>query len=111
LEAVYQEALAIELIHRHVPFRREVDLPIMYREQVLKSIYRVDFICYDTILVELKAMKKLGGSEVAQTLNYLKAGNFAKGLLINFGATSLEYKRFISTPPKKSSMDHTGSSN
>ncbi|MAT95711.1 MAG: GxxExxY protein [Anaerolineaceae bacterium] len=105
LEAVYQEALAIELTHRHVPFRREVDLPIMYREQVLKSIYRVDFICYDTILVELKAMKKLGSSEVAQTLNYLKAGNFAKGLLINFGATSLEYKRFIGTPKNKSATD------
>ncbi|VAW41590.1 hypothetical protein MNBD_CHLOROFLEXI01-5165 [hydrothermal vent metagenome] len=100
LEGVYQEALALELTHRDVPFRREVDLPITYREQILKSIYRVDFICYDTILVELKAVKKLGGSEIAQTLNYLKAGNFAKGLLINFGATSLEYKRFANIKNK-----------
>jgi GxxExxY protein len=105
LEAVYQEALAIELTYRQVPFRREVHLPIVYREQILKSIYRVDFICYDTILVELKAIKKLSSDEVAQTINYLKAGKFAKGLLINFGAASLEYKRFVGEGNKTSTDD------
>ena len=105
LEAVYHEALAIELTLRHVPFRQEVHLPITYREQILKTVYRVDFICYDTILVELKAVKKLGNNEIAQTLNYLRAGNFAKGLLLNFGVPSLEYRRFVGDPNKKSITD------
>ena len=107
LEAVYHEALAIELTLRHVPFRQEVHLPITYREHILKTVYRVDFVCYDTILVELKAVKKLGNNEIAQTLNYLRAGNFAKGLLLNFGALSLEYRRFVSGPQNKPATDYT----
>jgi GxxExxY protein len=95
LEAVYQEALAIELAVRGVPFRHEVELPISYKGQKLTTAYRADFICYDSVIVELKALTKLGGIEEAQILNYLKASGFEIGLLLNFGTRSLEYKRFI----------------
>lgn len=94
LEAVYHEALAIELKEREIPFQHEVDLPLFYKEQSLKTFYRADFICYNRIVVELKAVKKLGGNEAAQIINYLKATNLDTGLLLNFGSNSLEYKRF-----------------
>ena len=95
LEAVYQEALELELTGRGVPFRREVELPISYKGQRLNITYRADFVCYDSVIVELKALAKIGGTEEAQILNYLKASECEIGLLLNFGAPSLEYKRFI----------------
>lgn len=98
LEAVYQEALAIELEGRAIPYQREVELPVFYKAQLLKPCYRADFICYDTVIVELKALTALGGIEEAQILNYLKAANLKTGLLLNFGAPSLQYKRYIYTP-------------
>ena len=102
LEAVYQEALALEMMTRDIPFAREVVLPIFYKEQQLATSYRADFICYGNVLVELKAINKLGGIEFAQVLNYMKATRFPTGLLLNFGNKSLEYKRFANTKPKKS---------
>jgi len=98
LEAVYQEALALEFAARAIPSRHQVDLPIFYKGQKLNTIYRADFVCYDSVVVELKALAKLGGTEEAQILNYLKASGFEIGLLLNFGALSLEYKRFIWHP-------------
>ena len=95
LEAVYQEAYAIELIKRVMPYRREVDLPVFYKGQKLNTSYRADFICYDSIIVELKALSKLGKVEEAQIINYLKATGFTIGVLLNFGAASLEYRRFV----------------
>ena len=97
LEAVYQEALALEMHFRGLPFSREVDLAVAYKDQQLCTCYRADFICFDSIIVELKALKKIGGIEEAQMLNYLKATGFKTGLMLNFGTTSLEYKRFIFT--------------
>ena len=100
LEAVYQDALAIEMSARDIPYAREVGIPIFYKGQQIPTLYRADFICYDNIIVELKALDKLSTKEIAQILNYLKATKSKLGLLINFGADSLEYKRFANTKPK-----------
>lgn len=95
LEAVYQEALAHEFSLRHIPFQREVELPVFYKQRCLTMTYRADFICYETVIVELKALARLSTLEQAQVLNYLKATELKTGLLLNFGTISLEYKRFV----------------
>ena len=95
LEAVYQEALAIEFDLREIPYRREVDLPVSYKKHCLATHYRADFVCYDTVIVELKALSKLGGTEQAQIINYLKATGLETGLISSLRAASLEYKRLI----------------
>lgn len=95
LEPVYQEALGIDFQLREIPFRREENLPIYYKGKTLATIYRADFLCYDTIVVELKALAQLSGKEESQIINYLKATGLKTGLLLNFGSKSLEYKRFI----------------
>jgi len=69
LEAVYQEALALELAARSVPYRREVELPISYKGQRLNTTYRADFVCFEAVIVELKALTQLGGVEEAQLIN------------------------------------------
>ncbi|MBM4295708.1 MAG: GxxExxY protein [Deltaproteobacteria bacterium] len=71
LEAIYQEALALEFTTRSIPYRREVELPVFYKEQQLKANYKADFICHDSIIVELKALSKLSGLEESQIINYL----------------------------------------
>lgn len=98
LEAVYQEALTLELAARGIPSRHQVELPISYKGQKLNTTYRTDFVCYDSVIIELKALSKLGGVEESQILNYLKASGCETGLLLNFGTRSLEYKRFIWSP-------------
>jgi GxxExxY protein len=95
LEAVYQEALGFELAKRNTPFSREVRLPIKYKGNEMQTFYIADFICYDDIIVETKAIKTTTEVEQAQVINYLKATGFRIGLLLNFGVKSLEYKRFI----------------
>ena len=95
LEPVYQAALAVELNKRSVPFTREVGLPVFYKEVRLDTPYKVDFICFAAVVVELKALARMSGTEEAQIINYLKASEHEIGLLINFGARSLEYRRFI----------------
>jgi len=97
LEAVYQEALAIELSAREVPFRKELVLPVYYKEHHLQTGYRADFLCYGKIIVELKAISKLTGADDAQLLNYLKATGFEFGLVISFGSASLEWHRLVSS--------------
>ena len=99
LEPVYQEAMAMELTSRGISMRRQAELPIFYKDQQLHTSYRADFICYDSVIVELKAFTKLSGTEEAQILNYLKASGHEIGLLLNFGTRSLEYKRFIWSHP------------
>jgi GxxExxY protein len=98
LEAVYQEALQIELAERHVPFQREVEIPILYRDRQLACTYRADFVCFDDVIVELKAVRQITDIERAQVINYLKATGLSRALLLNFGATSLEHKRFLNKP-------------
>ena len=97
LEAVYQDALEIEFQMRSIPAEREVTLPVYYRGVQLSSFYRVDFVCFGTIIVELKALSRLSGTEESQIINYLKASKLEIGLLLNFGEPSLVYKRFILT--------------
>ena len=95
LEAVYQEALALELAARAGPFRREVELPVTYKGQQLNTHYRADFVCYDSVIIEVKALDRLSGVEEAQVINYLKITGKEVGLLVNFGGKSLDYRRFV----------------
>jgi GxxExxY protein len=95
LEAVSREAFTIELQERGIPFVREARLPIRYRNRVLPLTYTVDFICYDEVLVELKALHAIGPNETAQLINYLRLARRRRGLLLNFGTTSLQHKRIV----------------
>ena len=95
LEAVYQEALAIEFIEREIPFISESRLNIYYKGQKLNKYYNADFICFDQVIIELKAVEGLTDEHLGQVLNYLKATGFRVGLLINFGTSKLQYKRVI----------------
>ena len=95
LEAVYQEALAIEFEEREIPFDSEARLNVYYKGKKLNKHYNADFICYDQIIVEIKAMEGLTDEHLSQVLNYLKATGFRIGLLINFGSSKLQYKRVI----------------
>lgn len=97
LEPVYQDALSIEFKLRSIPFDKEVELPVSYKGTVLKARYRVDFICFKAIVVEIKALSRMAGVEESQVINYLKAIGQPIGLLINFGKSSLEVKRLIKT--------------
>jgi GxxExxY protein len=97
LEAVYQEAFEIELGLQGIPFESEVALPIDYKEIRLKKQYYADFICYNKIIVETKALNGLDTAHESQLLNYLKATGFKLGLLINFGSPSLQYKRMANS--------------
>ena len=96
LEPVYQEMLAIEMERRGIPFVAEEELAIEYKGVTLKKKYRVDFICYGQILIELKSIERLSNIEIAQLLNYMKITKMRVGLLINFGARPrLEWKRYV----------------
>lgn len=95
LERVYMEALSRELSFRSIPHRREVPLRITYRGEPLTAHYRADLVCFDGVIVEGKALTALSGFEEAQILNYLRVSRIQRGLLINFGAIRLEYRRFI----------------
>ena len=96
LEAVYQEALAIELRERGIQFEAQKPLRISYKGKTLNKEYFADLVCYGQIIVELKALDRLSGTEEAQVLNYLKATGLRVGVLINFGSQGkLEWKRFV----------------
>ena len=95
LEAVYQDALEVEFKKQGIVYEREKKLPIFYSGVELDSYYKADFVCYNSIIVELKALTKLSGTEESQIINYLKASGLKKGLLLNFGAKSLFYKRYV----------------
>ena len=95
LEAVYQEALALEFIEQKIPFIKESKIDIYYKENILEQYYVADFICYENIIVELKAVTSLEPPHTAQVLNYLKATDLGLGLLVNFGTSSLESKRLV----------------
>ena len=95
LEAVYQEAFEKELNFEEIPYKREVTLPIYYKGELLQKNYKADFICYNKIIVELKAISAILSEHKAQVLNYLKATNMMLGIIINFGGNKLKYERLI----------------
>jgi len=95
LEAVYQEALEYEFKLRNIPYVREKQLDVLYKGHFLDKKYQVDFICYENIIIELKALQALTSIHDAQLINYLKATKMPLGILINFGQKSLESKRLI----------------
>lgn len=95
LERVYQEALAIEFDHQGITYQREVELPVSYKNHTLNSKYKADFLCMNEVVVELKGQSRLGGVDEAQLIHYLKATGYHVGLLLNFGTTSLEFKRMV----------------
>ena len=107
LEMVYQEALAIEFAGRAIPFLAQASLPVYYKGQLLTCSYRADFICYEHVIVELKALQAITSVEQAQVLNYLKATRLERGLLLNFGQPSLEFKRLIFSNSRKSAAGET----
>lgn len=95
LEAVYQEALALEFKRKGIPYKQETKLEISYKGQTLLKYYEADFVCYNKIILETKALNELSSGHESQVINYLKTTGFKLGLLINFGAESMEYKRLI----------------
>ena len=95
LHRVNQEAFELELIKQKIPYEREKILNIYYKNEKLKKEYTADFFCFGSIIVELKALSSLNGDHEAQLLNYITATKTKVGLLINFGAKSLEHKRMI----------------
>lgn len=98
LEAIYQEAMEIELTLRKIPFVRQPELPVYYKDQRLKKFYVSDFFIYEKVIVEIKSIKRLTSLEDAQLINQLKITQSEVGLLINFGAKAkLEWKRMVNT--------------
>jgi len=97
LEAVYQEAMEIELIECRIPFEPQKRIRIHYKDRLLKKEYIADFLCFNSIIVEIKAIKKIADLDEAQLLNYLNATKLPLGLIINFGVPKLEWKRFANT--------------
>ena len=96
LESVYRASLRFQFELSGVPYRYEVKLPISYKGHVLEELhYRVDFICFNDVIVEVKANDVITTRDEAQLINYLKASRIRRGLILNFGATSLQHKRRV----------------
>lgn len=96
LESVYQEALEIEFLKRGIPYEREKELKIYYEGKAMRQTYRADFVCYNNIIVELKAVAHLDDMHRSQIYNYLKATGYKLGLLYNFGHyDGFEYERKV----------------
>ncbi len=94
-EIIYGDALEYEFRKSAIPFEREKKFDIAYKEIILPHYYFSDFVLYDKIILEIKAIQQLSSNEIKQTLNYLAASKNKIGLLINFGENSLKYKRVI----------------
>ena len=102
LEPVYQESLGIEFKYQSIPNVAQKELSLQYRGQQLEHRYKPDYVCFDKIIVELKAVSKLIDEHRAQILNYLYASGYKLGILVNFGHyPQLEYERIALTKPKR----------
>jgi len=82
-------------MNRGIAHEKQHELNVIYKGKKLNVTYRADFICFGDVIVELKALKEIGGNEEAQILNYLKATGFHRGLILNFGTSSLKFKRMV----------------
>jgi len=113
-EAIYQECLQMELAARQIPFAVQKELPFYYKGQLVDKTYIADLVAYDKIIVELKALDRLTPREESQVINYLKVSKMQVGVLINFGASSLEWKRMVLSrrPTETVEIDlHSGAKN
>ncbi len=97
LESVYQEALEKEFNLQQIYFQRQLKLKLIYDGQIMKKYFVADFVCYEKVLLEIKAASFLIKDAEAQVINYLKSTGLSVGLLVNFGQKSLIWKRFINT--------------
>jgi GxxExxY protein len=95
LEAIYCEALEIEFELRNIPFIAQYPIQVDYKGRRLTGVHRIDFVCFDSVVIEVKALSGLTPANDAQLLNYMAMKQLARGLLLNFGSTSLEYRRRV----------------
>lgn len=105
LELFYKDALAIEFCARGIPFEREHPCVIEYKGTRLRGEYRMDFVCYDGVVLEIKARSVTGPADHAQVISYLASSRRRIGLLLNFGGQRLEHRRFAWTPNGAPSID------
>ena len=97
LESVYQEALEIQFKQDKIPFVKEKKLRIQFDDIQLDKFFKADYVCFDNIIVELKATPFIHKNDIAQVLNYLRATDIRLGILVNFGEKSLAYKRVLNS--------------
>lgn len=95
LEIIYKDALEIEFRTNDIPFVREKEFVVTYRDVVLPHRFNADFVVYDDIILEVKAVKEFSNEHIAQTLNYMKLSDSEIGLLVNFQNKSLQHKRLM----------------
>jgi GxxExxY protein len=95
LESIYRAALKLELERRSVPTAMEVPFRVHYKGDILPVLFRADLVCFNRVIVEVKASVALGKADVAQTINYLRVSSLQKALLLNFGLGSLQYQRVV----------------
>jgi GxxExxY protein len=103
-EVIYKDAFVVELQRAKIPFSRELKYEVSYKGVILPHHYRADFVVWDKILFEAKAVEMLTEAHVKQALNYLAASKLELGLLVNFGADSLEWKRVVLSRQKPQSL-------
>jgi len=95
LEIVYKDALAYELKKNNIPFEREKEYVVNYKDIILPHKFYADFVVFDKIILEVKGMAGIADEHISQTLNYLKVSGCKLGLIVNFGELSLQYKRVV----------------
>lgn len=101
LEAIYKDAIEVELKKNNIPYEKEKGFIIKYKDVILEHKYFADFVVYDKIILEIKACAALNEVHISQTLNYLKISDYKLGLLINFGELSLSHKRILNINSSK----------
>lgn len=98
LDAVYKEVLEKEFKKNNIPYEKKKKLPIFYDGEPLNKHFTAEYVCYDKIIIEVKSVAQIEEQAKKEAVNYLKATHYKLGLLINFGQSSLKWKRLINTP-------------